>query len=50
VFEANVGDVEQDDLPRLRAPMPGQSAQVLAMYRSLASLNSSGLTSVWSWC
>jgi cell division protein FtsQ len=34
VFEANVGDVEQDDLPRLSGP-DGESAQVLAMYRSL---------------
>ena len=35
VFEANVGDVEQDDLPRLRGP-EGQSAQVLAMYQAIA--------------
>ena len=34
VFEANVGDVEQDDLPRLGGP-DGQSAQVLAMYRAI---------------
>ncbi len=34
VFEANVGDVEQDDLPRLNGPEQ-QSAQVLAMYRLL---------------
>ena len=34
VFEANVGDVEQDGLPRLAGP-DGQSAQVLAMYRAL---------------
>jgi cell division protein FtsQ len=34
VFEANVGDVEQDDLPRLAGP-EGQSAAVLAMYRAL---------------
>jgi len=37
VFEANVGDVEQDDLPRLQGPA-GQSAQVLAMYQALAPL------------
>ena len=34
VFEANVGEVEQDALPRLNGPA-GQSAQVLAMYRLL---------------
>ncbi len=34
VFEANVGDVEQDDLPRLNGPEQ-QAAQVLAMYRQL---------------
>ncbi len=37
VFEANVGDVEQDDLPRLQGP-EGQSAQVLAMYKAVAPL------------
>lgn len=37
VFEANVGDVEHDDLPRLAGP-DGQSAQVLAMYRALEPL------------
>ena len=37
VFEANVGDVEQDDLPRLSGPR-AESAQVLAMYRLLAPL------------
>lgn len=37
VFEANVGDVETDDLPRLAGP-DDQSAQVLAMYRALAPL------------
>jgi cell division protein FtsQ len=37
VFEANVGDVEQDELPRLQGP-EGQSAQVLAMYQALAPL------------
>ncbi len=35
VFEANVGDVEQDDLPRLHGP-DGQATEVLAMYRRLA--------------
>jgi cell division protein FtsQ len=34
VFEANVGDVEQDNLPRLVGPEQ-QSALVLAMYRQL---------------
>jgi cell division protein FtsQ len=34
VFEANVGEVEQDMLPRLNGP-EGQAAEVLAMYRSL---------------
>ncbi len=34
VFEANVGEVEQDDLPRLSGP-DGQAAQVLAMYQAL---------------
>jgi cell division protein FtsQ len=34
VFEANVGDVEADNLPRLSGPQ-GQSAQLLAMYRLL---------------
>lgn len=37
VFEANVGDVEADDLPRLWGPGT-QSAEVLAMYRALAPL------------
>jgi cell division protein FtsQ len=37
VFEANVGDVEADDLPRLAGPQ-GQSAQLLAMYRLLLPL------------
>lgn len=37
VFEANVGEVEQDDLPRLNGP-EGQSALVLAMYRGLQPL------------
>jgi cell division protein FtsQ len=34
VFEANPGDVEQDDMPRLVGP-DGSAAQVLAMYRGL---------------
>ncbi|MDI1246819.1 MAG: cell division protein FtsQ/DivIB [Rhodoferax sp.] len=34
VFEANLGELEQDDLPRLNGP-EGQSAQVLATYRTL---------------
>ncbi len=34
VFEANPGDVEQDDMPRLVGP-DGAAAQVLAMYRGL---------------
>ena len=34
VFEANVGDVEQDGLPRLGGP-DGESALVLALYRAL---------------
>lgn len=37
VFEANVGDVEQDDLPRLAGP-DEQSAQVLAMYQAVKPL------------
>jgi cell division protein FtsQ len=37
VFEANVGDVEQDDLPRLAGP-DGQSAQVLATYDAVKPL------------
>ena len=37
VFEANSGDVEQDDLPRLKGP-EGQSAQVLQMYRAVKPL------------
>lgn len=35
VFEVNLGDVEGDDLPRLRGP-EGTSAQLLAMHRELA--------------
>jgi cell division protein FtsQ len=37
VFEANAGEVEQDELPRLAGPDP-QSAQVLAMYRAVKPL------------
>lgn len=37
VFEANVGDVEQEVLPRLAGP-EGESAQVLATYRALRPL------------
>ena len=37
VFEANVGEVEQDMLPRLNGP-EGQAAEVLAMYRALAPM------------
>lgn len=37
VFEANVGELEQDDLPRLSGP-EGQSAQVLAMLYTLQPL------------
>ncbi len=44
VFEANVGDVEADELPRLAGP-DDQSAQVLAMYRDAASRCSSR----WTW-
>lgn len=37
VFEANSGDVEADNLPRLKGP-EGQSAQVLEMYRAVLPL------------
>lgn len=37
VFEANVGEIEQDMLPRLSGP-EGQSADVLMVYRTLAPL------------
>lgn len=37
VFEANVGEVEQDMLPHLSGP-EGQSAEVLRMYRTLTPL------------
>lgn len=35
VFEANLGEVDQDSLPLLNGP-DGQSAEVLAMYRAIA--------------
>ncbi len=37
VFDANPGDVEQDDMPRLDGP-EGSAPQVLAMYRGLQPL------------
>jgi cell division protein FtsQ len=37
VFEANVGDVEQEDLPRLTGP-DGRSPEVLAMYDTIKPL------------
>jgi cell division protein FtsQ len=37
VFEANVGEVEQEVLPRLNGP-EGQSSEVLTMYQSIAPL------------
>jgi cell division protein FtsQ len=37
VFEANVGDVEADDLPRLSGP-DAQSGEVLAMYQAVKPL------------
>lgn len=37
VFEANTGDVEDDELPRLQGP-EGSAAAMLAMYRRLAPL------------
>lgn len=37
VFEANAGELEQENLPRLVGPQ-GQSAQVLTMYRALLPL------------
>lgn len=37
VFEANLGEVEQDNLPLLSGP-DAQSAEVLAMYRTLVPL------------
>jgi cell division protein FtsQ len=37
VFDVNLGELEQDDLPRLNGP-EGQSAQVLATYHTLQPL------------
>mgnify|MGYP001627220040 CR=1 FL=1 len=37
IFEANPGDIEQEDMPRLVGP-DGMAADVLAMYRSLKPL------------
>jgi cell division protein FtsQ len=37
VFEANVGEVDQETLPRLNGP-DGQAAQVLAMYQAITPL------------
>nr|WP_295772699.1 cell division protein FtsQ/DivIB [Rhodoferax sp.] len=37
VFEANVGEVEQDTLPRLNGPQ-GQGIEVLTMYRAIEPL------------
>jgi cell division protein FtsQ len=37
VFEANAGDAEQEDMPRLQGP-EGTGPQVLAMYRALKPL------------
>lgn len=37
VFEVNLGDVEDEDLPTLRGP-DGSAAQVLALYRPLSDL------------
>ena len=37
VFEANLGEVDQDNLPMLSGP-DGQSPEVLAMYRAIAPL------------
>ena len=37
VFEANLGEVEQDTLPRLNGP-EGQAAEVLAMQRALSDM------------
>jgi cell division protein FtsQ len=37
VFEANVGDVEDEDLPQFSGP-PGTSAAMLSLYRRLAPL------------
>ncbi len=56
VFEANVDDVDSDDLPRLSGPTE-QAAEVLAMYRALEplfdsidlSIESLALTGRGSW-
>lgn len=56
VFDANVGEVEVDDLPRLNGPQ-GQGATVLAAYRALVpqfaaldlAIESIDLTSQGSW-
>jgi cell division protein FtsQ len=56
VFDANVGEVEVDDLPRLNGPL-GQSAAVLGAYRALSpqfaaldlAIESLELTSQGSW-
>jgi cell division protein FtsQ len=56
VFDANAGEVEVDDLPRLNGPV-GQGASVLATYRALApqfsamnlDIDSLELTTQGSW-
>jgi cell division protein FtsQ len=56
VFEANVGELDDEKMPRLRGP-DSQSQQVLAMYRTLApvfseltlALESLELTGRGSW-
>jgi len=56
VFDANVGEVESEDLPRLNGPQ-GQSATVLAAYRALGpqfaaldlTIESLELTNQGSW-
>jgi len=56
VFDANVGEVEVEDLPRLNGPQ-GQSAAMLAAYRALApqfaamdlAIESMDLTNQGSW-
>ena len=56
VFEANVGDVEQEGLPRLQGPS-GRSLEVLQMHRLLepvfeplgVDLEELELTSRWGW-
>ncbi len=37
VFEANVDDVDREDMPRLQGPVP-QAGQILGMYQTLAPL------------